>query len=237
MFCPNCGSYVADDCAFCGNCGSAVPRSLVNESGRYSPVELKSDPQRVWAVPSSRWPVIAGILMSFALMLFAFHTYFYLRFFNSIFEMFKETSFGVYLFSYLTATVLFFAPTRRVAAVTSIPRWIIVAYQLYLLVKHREFGGDDFVSSFINFQLILIPVILYTIGTAVRPRSSALAVVHLIMTVLVLCYSIYRNLEYYKYLVKYEDMEWLLSLLSQVFAGAAYSVALFFTQKRLVYQN
>ena len=245
MFCPNCGAKLPDNSRFCGSCGrptspAAAPAPQYQAPAvQYAPV-YAPQPQRAEqpAAAPRRWPAVIGILMVLSLTIslaaYVFY-YMYLRYYGASLGGYFLIQTFIALTCSVLAIVLFFTPTRQVPAVTSIPRWIGVLSSLVgIFVLPR--GGMSVQQLLTFFLFTLSPVILYTIGTAAKPRTVAIAVIHLALVVfafVVSCFSYeWRMWQSGSLARTYLLLYIVLNAIAALIAGVGYTIALFCSRRK-----
>lgn len=227
MICPNCRESLPDGAVFCVNCGL-----------RLSPAPQKAEPFRA----PFRWPVVIPILMLVSFLISIAATVFDIRFYAAQGAApIAYVVFAAALMLPLIAAVLFFTPTRRVPAVTSIPRLLALVLNAVSLVSTTATlssagATNALVYRYASFFITLAVIALYVAGCAAKPKSPAIALIHLVL-MLVMCAASLLSFDpahladpdrVYRALF----IASLLSAAAGTFSGAAYSIALFFTRRK-----
>lgn len=244
MNCPNCGEPLPEGARFCVNCGSSLG---------VAPAPVPSEPDKS-AEPAFRapirWPVIIPILMLVGFIFFLVSFALTVRQYQLMLEgMYAGTGSlltltiwpAVSTLIILLAAVLFFTPTRRVPVVTSIPRILLLIMSAITLVSYYTnavaMPEGMLLSQTVRFLISCIPVVLYIIGCASKPRSAAIAVIHLVL-VMILCVVPFFSMDYHyafsaeQPYISLAAESTLVSAAANLFVGAAYSIALYFTRRK-----
>lgn len=232
MICPKCGESLPDEAVFCVNCGTELAPESKAEPAFRAPI---------------RWPIIIPILMLIGFLtrcaVMAAQTRYYWVL-NAEHGAAVNMP-GVLLlnslpvFITLAAAVLFFTPTRRVPTVTAIPRILLAAFSVVSLATYlgAEAPESFRISQIVSFAVSLVPVVLYIIGCAAKPRTFVIALIHLALT-LVLSIIPFFQMDNAQMLNSGNELYRLIAVISllsaaaNLFAGAAYSIALFFTRRK-----
>lgn len=249
MFCPYCGEKLPEGSLFCGNCGKPLSRPAqqsapvqpapAQQSAPAQPAPVQTQAPDRPAVSSRRWPAVIGVLLAIAFNIDIVATVFYGLFLvrigadpSKVILMLQPTALLM-----LLAMILFFTPTRRAPGVTSIPLWLSVAYFAFSVTAsflNRSYGFRA--SQLVALALfVLLPAILYTVGTAPKPRSVAMAVIFLIAAVAITVaesFNVYKSIGWHGGYERYYFIYIFTHFIASAFAGAAYSIAVFFARRR-----
>ncbi len=244
MYCKKCGAALPDGAKFCGNCGNML--NAAPAPGQYAaanmPPQGYTQHQRVDQPTVSRitWPPVIGILMAVALVLYIAAQvldignmrYFGVNLGGIVFQT------AINVFVPLLAMILFFVPTRRVPVVTAIPRWIALLAAVLSLIMLANNGASSgiFRSQLTTFLLFtLLPTVLYTVGTAAKPRTVVIAIIFLVIA-LIGFFTNFFGFDWRR--LSYGGMErrmgiyMIVSAVADLFAAAAYTIALFCSRRK-----
>ncbi|MBR3381887.1 MAG: zinc ribbon domain-containing protein [Clostridia bacterium] len=176
MRCTFCGEENENDARFCVNCGRALS----------SPVSMPAAAPR-----AERWSGAVIGLSAAGLAFTCVYAALYIRFARltgspPVSCLMPAISVTIAL----AAVALFIAPTRRIPIVTAIPRILSLIMSSYSLIMLAVHGSAALPRVAVNYVLVLAPAVLYVVCAAAKPRSSALAVVHIVLTVLLLVFGL-----------------------------------------------
>ncbi len=227
MICPNCRETLPDGAVFCVNCG----------------LRLAPEPQK--AVPFRapiRWPVVIPILMLISLLISCVSAVFTARFYVSMHaEPVAYVILAFQLMLPLLAAVLFFTPTRRAPVVTSIPRLLALVFTAVNLVSTTAAlssvgASNAIVYRYVSLFVSLSAAALYVVGCAAKPKSPAIALIHLVLMLVICAASLLSfdpmHLSDPDRVYRALFIASLLSAAAGLFSGAGYCIALFFTRRK-----
>lgn len=225
MICPNCRETLPDGAVFCVNCGL-----------RLAPEPQKAEPFRA----PIRWPVVIPILMLISFLISCVSAVFTAHFYVSMHaEPLAYVILAFQLMLPLLAAVLFFTPTRRAPVVTSIPRLLALVFTVISLVPTTAAlssagASGAIVYRYVSFFVSLSAAALYVAGCAAKPKSPAIALIHLVLMLVICAASLLSfdpmHLSDPVYSGVYIGT--LLSAAAGLFSGAGYCIALFFTRRK-----
>lgn len=202
MICPQCGERLPDEARFCVNCGrnlgvAPAPGAYVPAAQAYRPVQQPAPKKE----QPKRWPVVFGIMLIIGAALLAAAVYLQLWLYHLPAKWFlanPESAVNMLLpiLLYILAAVFFFTRTRRTPFVTAIPPIILAAWNfIYIIIGVlRRHGGVSLSATMMITFFICLAALFYLLTAAIRPRSRALAVIHLIICVLgsiAACFSLF----------------------------------------------
>ena len=237
MYCSHCGKEIADDARFCAACGSAVvktaPPVYNHASTDAAPVNKESD---------TRWPAVIGILGIFYLVFVVLQ-------FLCIASVYRAegiplsalTIWFIQLFVVSLVPVLFFVHTKKLAFLTAIPMFVLTVIDVADVLSNRILWEipENVIRIVIPAFVSVILFILYLIQMIVRPRSSALSVVFLILFVLDLIYlgillisSVVVALSGYQ-TNPANTFSSVFGLIGLLFSAIAYIIAMFRSRKKI----
>ena len=229
MNCPYCGEKNENDARFCVNCGaSLIDRAFECVYAAPAP-GFRGIAASLGKTSPRKWPAVIPVLMGAALVLEIMYAVIYAGIARAYgFSWMMVIGSLVSTALVLLALGLFIAPTRPQPIVTAIPRIIGVVWTLIMLFFSRP--------NVLSLLIVLVPAALYIVGAAVKPRSPALAVIHLVLTVVVFVLVIFS----FDYLRLNSADKLLMSIAvgnavsgaSGLLSGIGYSVAMFYTRRK-----
>ncbi len=205
MYCPNCGDLIRDGASFCPDCGIKIeyypeddrsdlfdsppedemeydhPRGGFSGGSKeyYDPIPVKKG--------DTRWPARIGVMGIFYFIFYLFWVvakvlYIYIFTEGTLLSIQAADVFCPILVSLVP--LVYFLHTKKLAFLTAIPMVAITVFEIVnslntlMPMTPTNFGLAVFPAFF-----SIVFVILYIVQMIVRPYSSALSVIYLIVSI------------------------------------------------------
>ncbi len=189
MICSRCQTDNPSEAGFCRNCGAPLSAAPASPAGVpfVSPAPAK-------AKNHGRWPVSAGLLVLFGMLVYTAGLMLLFIVFRAVYRMplnlalmyaLTPVNIVTLIFSLLSA-VLFLAPTKKIPVLSALPRLLYSLILPFLLLasflQNRSLTFSRIVSLALCFVLPLV-AILYFIETLVKSKSAVLPAIHLALSI------------------------------------------------------
>ncbi len=197
MLCPSCHAPNPDGAKFCPRCGATLVPAPPSPAS-FGPAEAGSSPPAMKAKNPRRWPIAAGLLLLFALLLYLGGIVLQMVLFHLVYDLpwavifypLSIVSVAVTVICLILSTVFFFAPTKRIPVLSSLPRLLAAFSAPVFFLLDVAVSKAGIVLSFASvlnlllFFLLFAAAVLYFVTTLIKPKSAALPSVHLALSIL-----------------------------------------------------